>query len=84
VPAVDTRRPRLLVTDVVMHGLDGHALAQKLKERRPGMGVLFISGYSHEVISRRGALEPGINLLRKPFEGDDLLTRVRAILDAPR
>jgi signal transduction histidine kinase/ActR/RegA family two-component response regulator len=72
----------LLVTDVVMPDIDGRALAERLQTRRPDLRVLFLSGYSHEVISQRGSLDAGIQLLRKPFEADDLLAKVRGILDA--
>jgi signal transduction histidine kinase len=73
----------LLVSDIVMGGLDGRALADRVRHARAQMRVLYISGYSNEVISKRGVLEEGIQFLRKPFTGDELLGRVRAVLDAP-
>jgi hemerythrin-like metal-binding protein len=74
---------RLLVTDVVMPGLDGRATAEALCRRHPSLRVLFVSGYSRDVIGQRGVLDAGVQLLQKPFTSAMLLARVRAILDAP-
>jgi signal transduction histidine kinase/FixJ family two-component response regulator len=71
----------LLVTDVVMHGLDGSALAKKVHATRPETRALFVSGYSNEVISHRGVLGGGIELLTKPFTENELLGKVRSVLD---
>jgi CheY-like chemotaxis protein len=71
----------LLLTDVVMPGRDGRALAQEIRRRRPGIRVLFVSGYSDEVISRRGVLEEGTSLLAKPYRPGALLQQVRSVLD---
>ena len=76
-------RLHLLVTDVVMPGLDGRALADELQRRKPGVRVLYVSGYTHDVISHHGILNTGVELLPKPFSSGALLARVRAILDAP-
>lgn len=65
----------LVLTDVVMPGLSGHALAERLRARRPTR-VLFMSGYD------RDEVVPG-GLLRKPFRPDELATRVRELLDRP-
>jgi CheY-like chemotaxis protein len=73
---------QLLVSDVVMPGLDGQALAKELVAVRPKIRTLFVSGYSNEVISHHGVLASGIELLRKPFTGDVLLSKVREVLDA--
>ncbi len=73
----------LLVTDVVMPGMDGRALADELRRRHPGLKVLFVSGYTQDVISHHGVLDAGVELLQKPFTPAALLDRVRAILDAP-
>jgi PAS domain S-box-containing protein len=72
----------LLVTDVVMPGLDGRAVADELRRHHPRLRVLYVSGHAEEVIVKRGVLEPGIELLPKPFTPSSLLRRVRAILDA--
>jgi two-component system, cell cycle sensor histidine kinase and response regulator CckA len=71
--------PDLLVTDVVMPGMDGPTLAAELRRRRPGMRVLLMSGYRPEDVPS----DPGDRLLAKPFVADDLLHAVRDLLDAP-
>ncbi len=76
-------RLHLLVTDVVMPGVDGRALADELHRRKPGVRVLYVSGYTQDVISHHGVLDTGVELLPKPFTSGALLARVRAILDAP-
>jgi PAS domain S-box-containing protein len=73
---------RLLITDVVMPGLNGHALAEEMRRRHPGLRVLYLSGYTHDIIAARGVIAAGIELLPKPFTGPTLLARVRTILDA--
>jgi CheY-like chemotaxis protein len=73
----------LLLTDVVMPGLSGSALARRLLEERPGLRVLYMSGYSDEAIGRQGALEPGTYFIQKPFASEVLLRSVREALDAP-
>ena len=70
----------LLVTDVVMPELGGRELATTLREVRPGLPVLFMSGYTDDELLRRGILEPGVRLLRKPFNKIDLARVVRALL----
>jgi len=71
----------LLLTDVVMPGMDGKKLADTLTAIMPNLKTLFISGYASDVIARRGVLEEGLELLEKPFTHDGLLRRVRGILD---
>jgi DNA-binding response OmpR family regulator len=73
----------LLVTDVVMPGLGGRDLALRVRELRPGLRVLFISGYAENVLARDGVVEAGSELLLKPFTAAALLARVRAVLDRP-
>ena len=73
----------LLVTDVVMPGMNGQALAQRLAAERPGLRVLFISGYSDETFGQRGIGSlPGM-FLEKPFTSETLARKVREVLDAP-
>ena len=72
----------LLVTDVIMPGIDGYALARTLREAAPALRVLFMSGYTDETVARRATLPPGVDLLEKPFSAEDLLLRVRRALDA--
>ena len=73
----------LLLTDVVMPEMSGVTLAAELRERRPDIRVLFMSGYTPEEIRRRTDGDPGRSLLQKPFAGEDLARVVRATLDAP-
>ncbi len=73
---------QLLVTDVVMPGLDGRATAEELCRRHPSLRVLYVSGYTQDVIAQRGVLDAGIQFLPKPFAASSLLARVRAVLDA--
>ena len=61
--------------------LDGRAVANELRRHHPDLRVLYVSGHAHEVIAKRGVLEPGIELLPKPFTASSLLARVRAVLD---
>ncbi|MBL8779270.1 MAG: PAS domain S-box protein [Acidimicrobiales bacterium] len=71
----------LLLTDVVMPGLSGKALAELLVEQRPDLQVLFMSGYSHDVIAHQGVLEEGVMLVEKPFVAEVLLAAIRERLD---
>jgi PAS domain S-box-containing protein len=73
----------LLLTDVVMPGLNGRELAQRLAARWPGLRVLYMSGYTAGSMVTRGILEPGLAFLPKPFRPDELGGRVREVLDAP-
>ncbi|MGA2640361.1 MAG: PAS domain S-box protein [Spirochaetia bacterium] len=73
----------LLVTDVVMPRMSGKELAQKLGEMCPGVRVLYVSGYTANVISHHGVLDPGLDYMEKPFGSRELLTKVREILDRP-
>ncbi|MDX6770896.1 MAG: PAS domain S-box protein [Elusimicrobiota bacterium] len=71
----------LLLSDVVMPGMGGRELSQRLRERRPGLRVLFMSGYTDNEVERGGVLKPGVDLIQKPFSITALLERVRAALD---
>ena len=74
-------RAHLLVTDVVLPGMSGQALAAALVTRAPGLAVLFTSGHAENVIARQGVLERGIEFLAKPYSPAELAARVRAVLD---
>src|SRR5205823_7418515 len=72
----------LLLTDVIMPGMNGRELAQRITEIRPNVKVLYMSGYTENVIGRNGTLDAGIRLLQKPFNLRDLKDKVREVLDA--
>jgi CheY-like chemotaxis protein len=69
----------LLFTDVVLPGMSGRELAGELASRRPGMPVLYASGYNEEIVAARGVLNPGISYLAKPYTSEELLERVRGL-----
>jgi two-component system NtrC family sensor kinase len=71
----------LLLTDVVMPGMNGRKLAETAKTRRPEMKVLFMTGYSRNAIVHHGRLDPGVELVQKPVTGGILAAKIRAILD---
>ncbi len=73
----------LLFTDVVMPGgMSGRDLADEVQRRRPGMRVLYTSGYSDNVVVRQGRLDPSVVLLSKPYRREDLAASVRKALSA--
>ena len=71
----------LMVTDLVMPGMSGQELAERLARLRPGMKVLYISGYTDRALMRESVLPPGAAYLEKPFTPDALARKVRAVLD---
>jgi PAS domain S-box-containing protein len=71
----------ILVTDVVMPGLSGNQLAQRLVSRRPELRVLYISGYPEDSIAHHGVLSPEQHFLQKPFPPAQFLDKVREVLD---
>jgi two-component system cell cycle sensor histidine kinase/response regulator CckA len=73
----------LLLTDVVMPEMGGGELVETLTARRPSLKVLVISGYTDDEILRRGVSGRELAFLRKPFAAEELVRRVRAVLDAP-
>jgi two-component system cell cycle sensor histidine kinase/response regulator CckA len=70
----------LLLTDVVMPGMNGKELSERLHTKRPAMKVLFTSGYTADVIANRGILQPQVVYLPKPFTAETLVTKVREAL----
>jgi PAS domain S-box-containing protein len=73
----------LLLTDVVMPGLRGSTLAERLRQARAGLRVLYVSGYTDDVAVERERTERGTTFLQKPFDAATLAGAVRAVLDAP-
>ena len=72
----------LLLTDMVMPGMTGRQLADRLRSSRPGIRVLFVSGYTNDVVVRNGHVDPGIAFLQKPFTPDSLGRKIREVLGA--
>jgi DNA-binding response OmpR family regulator len=72
----------LMVTDVVMPSLDGRQLALRLQPLQPHMKVLYMSGYTGDVLGQYGILDSGLAFLPKPFQRVELLRKVRDVLDA--
>jgi PAS domain S-box-containing protein len=74
----------LILTDIVMPGMDGQALAAQLSSERPGIHMVFMSGYSDHAILERVLSMPGSAFLQKPFTPSELLEKIRGALDSSR
>jgi CheY-like chemotaxis protein len=72
----------LLLTDVVMPGMNGRKLADEAIQRHPGLRVLFMTGYSRNAIVHQGRLDRGVHLIQKPVTSGELAASVRKMLDA--
>ncbi|HEX5387453.1 MAG TPA: response regulator [Gemmatimonadales bacterium] len=84
--ALANRHPgtiHLLIVDMMLPGLSGRELAAQLAIHRPAVKVLYISGTADDAIGRDRVLAPGIEFLQKPFARDQLVRKVRQVLDAP-
>ena len=75
-------RIAMLLTDVIMPGMQGKEVAEHVRELHPDIAVLYMSGYTEGLLSAQGVLEPGINLIEKPFHEATLLRKVREVLRA--
>ena len=75
-------RIHLLMTDVVMPGMNGREVAERVASAHAGIKVLYLSGYTDDAIVHHGVLEPGIAFLQKPFTPALLVRKVREVLDA--
>ena len=71
----------LVLSDLIMHGLDGRQTIEGIRKLEPATKVLYMSGYTDDAIIRNGGLTPGTGFIQKPFSGDDLAASVRGILD---
>jgi len=75
-------RIHLLLTDVVMPGINGRVLAERLLVMRPDAKILYMSGYTDSFIAGHGVLDQNTNLLYKPFSEDKLIEKIRSVLDS--
>jgi len=80
--ALATCQVDLLLTDIVMPGMNGRALAEEAQRRQPGLKVLYMTGYSRDAIVHQGRLDPGVSLIQKPFTQNALAQRVGSTLKA--
>ena len=70
----------LVLTDVVLPGMNGKQVAEQLERMRPGIAVLFTSGYSQDVIAHRGVLDREVAYIPKPYSPKDLAMKIREVL----
>jgi CheY-like chemotaxis protein len=73
----------VLVTDMVMPGMGGRALADRLQASRPGLRVLYVSGYAESEVVDHGEQSPQAAFVQKPFTPEELALQVRALIDRP-
>jgi DNA-binding response OmpR family regulator len=73
----------LLITDVVMPGMNGRELALEIARRGLAGRTLYMSGYTDEAISKHGVLEPGLAFIYKPFTAEGLAAKLREVLEGP-
>ena len=78
-----TQRLDVLLTDVVMPGMQGKEVAERVRRLRPEVRVLYMSGYTHGLLGVQGVLEPGVHLLEKPFSETSLLAKLHVVLAPP-
>ena len=71
-----------MLTDLIMPGPSGVELAEQLRAARPDVRVLFMSGYTDNAIVRNGMLGESVTFLQKPFTPEDLLRKLRHVIDA--
>jgi signal transduction histidine kinase/CheY-like chemotaxis protein len=79
--AEHTEEIHLLMTDVVMPGMNGKVLSERIQTMRPAIKCLFMSGYTADVIAHRGVLDEGVRFIQKPFSIRDVAAKVRAVFD---
>jgi CheY-like chemotaxis protein len=74
----------LLLSDVVMPQMNGRDLAERLQQQHPDMKILFMSGYTADVVAHQGVLDKGVNFIEKPFSPKTLADKLREVLDGDR
>ena len=79
-----TQHLDVLLTDVVMPGMQGKEVAERVRRLRPEVRVLYMSGYTHGLLGVQGVLEPGVHLLEKPFSETSLLAKLHVVLAQSR
>ena len=77
-----TRKIDLLLTDIVMPGMNGRKLADAALALRPGLHVIFMTGFTRNAVVHNGFVDPGVRLLTKPFTYNELASKIRAALDS--
>ena len=70
-----------MITDIVMPGINGRELAERVNEAFPGMKVIFMTGYTDDEIIRRGMSTSGLPILQKPFWPDDLFRMIDSVFE---
>ena len=71
----------LVLSDVVMPKMNGKEILEEIRKIRPGIKVIFISGYTADIIQKKGIAEEGAEYITKPFQKNDLLQKIREVLD---
>ena len=79
--ATNNRPVDLLLTDVIMPGMNGRDLFVKVSEQHPGIKILYMSGYTDNTIANHGVLDEGVHFIQKPFSAQSLAAKVREVLD---
>jgi DNA-binding response OmpR family regulator len=77
----EDKRVDLLLTDIVMPGINGRELGKRAQLMRPGLPVLYMTGYSRNAIVHQGRLDEGVDFLQKPVGQGQLAARIRTLLD---
>ncbi|MCB0283798.1 MAG: response regulator [Calditrichaeota bacterium] len=72
--------PDLMITDVILPKINGNTLAAQIKQKFPGVGIIFFSGYSLNYLVENGTLDLGVNFIQKPFTVINLIDKVKNIL----
>jgi CheY-like chemotaxis protein len=80
----EDRRVDLLLTDIIMPGINGRELGRRAQTMRPELPILYMTGYSRNAVVHHGRLDEGVELLQKPVSQAQLAARIRTLLDRPR